>query len=64
MSEIEATIDGAAPRRVRVLLGAPNPTRTAIYAKRDDAAAVYMVGLNVRYYEDLMFEASATATRP
>jgi hypothetical protein len=63
-SEIEVTIDGDTPRRVRVLLGARNPTRTAIYAKRDDAPAVYLVGLNVRYYEDLIFEAIATAAPP
>ncbi len=49
--------DGTA-RKVRVLLGARNPTRTAVYAKRDDRPAVYLVGLNVQYYEDLIFEAA------
>ena len=58
-SEIEVTMRGEPERTVRVLLGARNPTKTALYAKRDDAPAVYLVGLNVRYYEDLIFEAAA-----
>jgi hypothetical protein len=54
-AEIEvATRDDAMPV-VRVLLGHTNPTRTAFYAKRDDRDAVYLVGLNVRYYTDLVF---------
>jgi hypothetical protein len=44
---------------VRVILGERNPTKTAVYARRDDDARVYLVGLNVRYYEDLIFEAAA-----
>ncbi len=42
---------------IRVLLGATNPTRTALYAQRAGEPAVYLVGLNVRYYLDLIFEA-------
>jgi hypothetical protein len=54
-AEIEiATRDSATPV-VRVLLGNTNPTRTALYAKRDDRDVVYLVGLNVRYYTDLVF---------
>jgi len=58
-SEIDVTLEGAPVARVRLLLGGRNPTRTAIYAKRDDAATVYLIGLNIRYYEDLIFEAAA-----
>ena len=42
---------------VGVTLGAPNPTGTAIYARRDDRPDVVLIGRNVRYYEDLIFQA-------
>lgn len=58
-SEIEVVLRAETTRKVRVLLGARNPTKTAVYARRDDQPAVYLVGLNVRYYEDLIFEAAA-----
>ncbi|MBI3767207.1 MAG: DUF4340 domain-containing protein [Deltaproteobacteria bacterium] len=45
-------------REVTVLFGAYNPTRTALYARLADDPRVYLVGLNVRYYEDLIFEAA------
>jgi hypothetical protein len=57
-SVVEVTLAGAPDRPVRILLGAGNPTKTAVYAKREDAPTVYLVGLNVRYYEDLIFEAA------
>jgi hypothetical protein len=60
-SEMEVAFDGEAPERVRVIFGARNPTRTALYAKRADAPTVYLVGLNVRYYEDLIFEAAGVS---
>jgi len=60
-SEVEVTIDGQPGAKVRVLLGSHNPTKTALYAKRDDAPTVYLVGLNLRYYQDLIFEAAAGA---
>jgi hypothetical protein len=44
---------------VRVVLGERNPTKTALYARCGDDPRVYLVGLNVRYYEDLIFEAAA-----
>ena len=34
-----------------------NPARTAVYAQRSDSPRVFLIGLNVRYYEDLLFEA-------
>ena len=56
--EIEVELRGAtAP--VRILLGATNPTKTAIYAQRAGAPAIYLVGLNLRYYLELIFEAAA-----
>jgi hypothetical protein len=45
-------------REVTVLFGAYNPTRTAVYARLADDPRVYLVGLNVRYYEELIFEAA------
>jgi len=60
IAEVEVTLrDAASP--IRVLLGANNPTNTALYAQRAGDPAVYLVGLNVRYYLDLIFDA---ATRP
>lgn len=38
-------------------LGGTNPPGTAIYARRDPAPDVVLIGRNVRYYEELIFEA-------
>jgi hypothetical protein len=58
-SAIVLTTDvGGTPRETTVLLGDRNPTRTALYARRADDPRVYLVGLNVRYYEDLIFTAA------
>jgi len=56
-SQIVLTVSGGAPIVVR--LGDRNPAGTAIYARRTGSDSVYLVGLNVRYYEDLLFEAVA-----
>lgn len=40
-----------------VLLGRTNPTGTALYARRVGVAGVVLIGRNVRYYEDLIYEA-------
>lgn len=50
-----------ARRELTVLLGERNPTRTALYARRTDDPRVYLVGLNLRYYEDLIFDAVSAA---
>ncbi len=42
---------------VTVTLGNRNPAGTAVYAERNDSERVFLIGLNVRYYEDLLFEA-------
>jgi hypothetical protein len=41
---------------ITVRLGNPNPAGTALYAQRSTSTRVYLIGLNVRYYEDLLFE--------
>lgn len=46
---------------VIVALGARNPTQTAIYARRGDRPTIYLVGMNLRYYVDLIFEAASGA---
>jgi hypothetical protein len=53
-----------AGKAVVVTLGGTNPTGTAIYARRDDAAEVVLIGRNVRYYEDLIFQALPTPHVP
>lgn len=66
LAEIEVTLAGNPARTRRVFLGADNPTRTAIYARRDDRTTVFLVGRNLRYYVDLIFQAAAgrSAMRP
>jgi hypothetical protein len=54
-SELTLRRSGHAPLRVR--LGGVNPAGTAVYAQRDGSPRVFLIGLNVRYYEDLVFEA-------
>lgn len=54
-SEITLQPTGGAPVTVR--LGVRNPAGTAVYAQRNDSPQVFLIGLNVRYYEDLVFEA-------
>jgi hypothetical protein len=57
--------DGAPP--ITVAIGDQNPTRTAVYARRSDRPTIYLVGMNLRYYIDLVFEAAgghAAADRP
>jgi hypothetical protein len=42
---------------ITVRLGNRNPSGTAVYAQRSTSDRVFLIGLNVRYYEDLLFEA-------
>lgn len=51
---LDVVIANAAP--VTVSVGARNPTRTAVYARRSDRPAIYLVGMNLSYYLDLIFE--------
>lgn len=41
----------------RVLLGARNPSQTAVYARREGAPEIVLMGLNVQYYVGLVMEA-------
>jgi hypothetical protein len=43
---------------VIILIGARNPTRTAVYARRTDQASIFLVGMNLSYYVDLIFDAA------
>ena len=57
VATLEVTLrDGAAP--ITVAIGDQNPTRTAVYARRGDRPTIYLVGMNLRYYIDLVFEAA------
>jgi hypothetical protein len=49
---------------VVVVLGGTNPTGTAVYARRGAAPEVVLVGRNIRYYEDLIFQALAARRAP
>ena len=55
VSQITLTRASAPPIVVR--MGTRNPSGTAVYAQRSDSPRVYLIGLNIRYYEDLVFEA-------
>lgn len=61
VSEITLTQTDAQPTTVR--FGSRNPSGTAIYAQHGDARRVYLIGLNVRYYEDLVFQAAPPQPR-
>jgi hypothetical protein len=54
-SQLTLTPTGGEPVTVR--LGTRNPSGTAVYAQRGTDPRVFLIGLNVRYYEDLLFEA-------
>jgi hypothetical protein len=54
---LEVALRGAA-QPITVFIGDQNPTRTAVYARRNDRPTVYLVGMNLRYYIDLVFEAA------
>ncbi len=47
-------VDG---RHVGLRIGDTNANGTAVYARRDGEPAIVLVGRNVRYYEDLLFQA-------
>ncbi|HUE38770.1 MAG TPA: DUF4340 domain-containing protein [Candidatus Binatia bacterium] len=55
MVEIEMK-DG---RKMTVKLGARNPPQTAIYAQTSNSPRVLLIGVNIQYYADLLYEAGA-----
>lgn len=54
----------ATGERVLVRIGGTNPTGTAVYAQRAGIPGVVLIGRNVRYYEDLIFQATSPARVP
>ena len=54
-AQVEMIADGAEP--IGITIGGTNPTGTAVYARRRGAPDVVLIGRNVRYYEDLIFQA-------
>lgn len=49
---------GTPAKPITVAIGARNPTRTAVYARRSDQPTIYLVGMNLSYYIDLIFDAA------
>ena len=49
---------------VLVTIGETNPTGTAVYARRGGNPVVVLIGRNVRYYEDLIFQALPSGRVP
>lgn len=60
-TEIDLEIGG---KTVVIKLGARNPPQTAIYAQSSLTPRVLLVGLNVQYYTDLLYEAASHAKPP
>jgi hypothetical protein len=48
---------------LRIVLGARNPSGTAVYARLEDSPEVVLLGLNVPYYLDLALRAAGAAPR-
>jgi hypothetical protein len=57
---LEVVTSDAPGRPITVLIGARNTTRTAVYARRSDQTSVFLVGMNLSYYIDLIFDAVQT----
>jgi hypothetical protein len=55
VAQLVLTPTGGPPITVRV--GTLNPAGTAVYAQVDQSPRILLVGLNIRYYTDLVFEA-------
>ena len=49
---------------VVVTMGGTNPTGTAVYAQRVGTPDVVLIGRQVRYYQDLIFQALAASRAP
>jgi hypothetical protein len=48
-------------RKLVVKLGSRNPPQTAVYAQTSISPRVLLIGVNVQYYTDLLYEAGARA---
>ncbi len=54
-SEIEIEAPGK-KEPIRLQIGSENPTQTAVYARIGNSSKVFLLGRNLEYYEDLMFQ--------
>ncbi len=53
----ELTIEAPGKKEpIRMVFGNENPTRTAIYARISNSSRVFLLGRNLEYYQDLMFQ--------
>lgn len=41
---------------IRLTFGNENPTHTATYAKLDNSPQIFLLGMDMKYYQDLIFE--------
>ncbi|HZR83283.1 MAG TPA: DUF4340 domain-containing protein [Candidatus Binatia bacterium] len=55
---LRITVVGEDGRRVMLVVGDRTPTGTSAYARREGGDAVVLVGLNLLYYADLLFDAA------
>jgi hypothetical protein len=60
----EVRLELADGEDLRVEFGASNPPHTAIYARKSISPKVYLVGLNLEYYGDLLFQAAFPGAKP
>ena len=51
------------PGTETIFIGGYNPTQTAVYARKDGSPEVVLLGYNVKYYEDLIFQAAQRETK-
>jgi Domain of unknown function (DUF4340) len=55
--QFELTIEAPGKKEpLRVIFGNENPTRTAIYATISGSPKIFLLGRNLEYYQDLMFQ--------
>jgi len=59
---VELTLQRGEP--IVVTLGVPNPTGTALYARRESDGTVVLIGRRVRDYEDMLHNALPRGTVP
>jgi hypothetical protein len=54
---LEVEIDAPGKQRpLKLQFGAENPTHTAFYAKLADSPKIFLMGLDLKYYQELIFE--------
>jgi hypothetical protein len=62
-STLVVRADGRA-QPATIFLGERNPALTAVYARLEGRPEVYLLGLTVKYYEELLFEAAGLPRKP